>query len=252
LKDGTQILISESNNLTEATISNGNIEIKDLARNTSIVVEPKFKRYYDLNVEFGLNNYLQNNGNLPSDNANHAVSPIGSRYVAIRGNCNYSWKMGKAEKRRFIIIPGVEVQWFNYMFKNKVALQKEGGNNVFVPIANLAYKDIEKSKLTAAYLNVPLMFKVQNFKGDFSFALGVYGGYLLDAYTKLKYTQVDGEKTQQRFRSGSYNVNDLQYGVKAEVGFNHVNVFFRHNLNKLFKDDPNAPQLTPVAFGISL
>jgi len=252
LADGTRILIIENNGFSNTSIRKNNFTSKEFIRQNNNLVLPKFRRFYDFNLELGLNNYFQDNGNLPSDNANHSLSPIGSRFVALRGNCNYSWKMGKSETRRFVVIPGLEVQWFNFMFKNNVVLQKEGGNNVFVPASNLNYKSIEKSKLSAAYLNVPLMFKIQNLTSDISLAFGVYGGYLLDAYTKVRYTQQDGDKTKQRFRAGSYNVNNLQYGLKAEIGFSDVNIFFRYNLNKLFKDDPNSPQLTPIAIGISL
>ena len=218
----------------------------------AIFSPPAYRKFFDFELDFGLNNYLGSNGNIPSDNTNYSLSPIGSRYVALRGQYNFSWKIIEDGNRRFNLSPGLEVQWYNFMFRNEVVLQKEGGSNSFNRGVDVGFPNIEKSKLTAAYLNIPINFEIQNVIKDVNIGASVYGGYLLDAYTKVKYTKADGDKTKNRYREGTYNVNSFQYGFKGYVSIEGVEIFYRQNLTQLFKGDPNSPELTPIAIGITL
>jgi hypothetical protein len=211
-----------------------------------------FRKFFDFELDLGLNNYLGANGDIPSNNENYSLSPLGSRYVALRGQYNFSWKISEKGNRRFNLSPGLEVQWYNFMFRNEVVLQKEGSSNSFNKGVDVGFPNIDKSKLTAAFLNIPINFEIQNIIKDVNIGASVYGGYLLDAYTKVKYTKADGEETKNRYREGTYNVNNFQYGFKGYVSIEGVELFYRQNLTQLFKGDPNSPELTPIAIGITL
>lgn len=258
--DGTRYLISsaETANPSKQVFNNSFLQVNvKKSKSTSDSCGPckapaPFRRFFDFELDLGLNNYLGSNGQLPSDNTNYSLSPIGSRYVALRGQYNFSWKISEKGNRRFVLSPGLEVQWYNFMFRNQVVLQKEGSSNSFNKGADVGFPNIQKSKLTASYLNIPVNFEIQNIVKDVNIGASFYGGYLLDAYTKVKYTKADGEETKDRYRQGNYNVNSFQYGFKGYINIEGVELFYRQNLTQLFKGDPISPELTPVAIGITL
>jgi hypothetical protein len=258
--DGTRYLISsaETENPSKQVFNSSYLQVNvKKSKSTSDSCGPckapaPFRRFFDFELDLGLNNYLGSNGQLPSDNSNYALSPVGSRYVALRGQYNFSWKISQKGNRRFVLSPGLEVQWYNFMFRNQVVLQKEGSSNSFNKGADVGFPNIEKSKLTASYLNIPVNFEIQNIIKDVKIGASFYGGYLLDAYTKVKYTKADGEETKDRYRQGNYNVNSFQYGFKGYINIEGVELFYRQNLTQLFKGDPISPELTPVAIGITL
>jgi hypothetical protein len=255
--EGTRYLISSKDvvNQSQPVFNSSYLQVNfkkssDSAR--AYFAPPAYRKFFDFELDLGLNNYLGANGEIPSDNANYSLSPLGSRYVALRGQYNFSWKISEKGNRRFNLSPGLEVQWYNFMFRNEVVLQKEGGSNSFNKGVDVGFPNIDKSKLTAAYLNIPINFEIQNVIKDVNIGASVYGGYLLDAYTKVKYTKADGDKTKNRYREGTYNVNNFQYGFKGYVSIEGVEIFYRQNLTQLFKGDPNSPELTPIAIGITL
>jgi hypothetical protein len=257
--NGTRYLISnnEVGNKSEKVFDSSFLQVNlKKSSNDSLKKKykpaPPFKKYFDLELDLGLNNYLEGNGDIPSDNANYSLSPLGSRYVAVRGQYNFSWKIRGRGNRRITLSPGLEVQWYNFMFRNQVVLQKEGAANKFNQGSLVGFPNIEKSKLTASYLNIPVRVELQNLVKGVNIGASVYVGYLLDAYTKVKYTKPDGDETKNRYREGNYNVNSIQYGFKGYVRIQRVEIFYRQNLTQLFKGDPISPELTPIAFGITL
>jgi hypothetical protein len=83
---------------------------------------------------------------------------------------------------------------------------------------------------------------------SFRFGLGPYAGYRTDSYTKRVYKE-DGEKQRVRDRDNFY-LNNLRYGLRMQLGYREVDLFFSYDLNNLFVAG-RAPELNTFSFGVS-
>lgn len=189
----------------------------------------------DFRVSLGLN-ALTGDADAPT------LKPLGSRFVAV----GYEARLRLAEGRRagLALRTGFDVSWYNFMFdENRIAVQTPGG--IAFPDAG---RPLEKSKLTAAYLNLPVVPTVVFRRGAVkSIGAGGYVGMRLDSYVKVKET--DGGR--DRFH-GAYSLNNLRYGLTAEVDFRNAPTFFAHyDLNPLFRDG-QGPQVRGLSFGVRL
>lgn len=196
--------------------------------------EKPFQRIYgDVDLELGLNNYLQN-GSIPNGTP-YDSSPIGSRYVALGGSFNARLT------KRVRLITGANVSWHNFMFDGDVTLQNTPQGAVFEPAA----QPLRKSKLTIAHLNVPFMIDIGTHKN--AVAIGGYVGYRLDSYTRQVYT-LNGQRFRPR-EHGGYGLNQWRYGLRAEAEMLGVRTFLNYDLSTLFAAG-RGPELTPISFGV--
>ncbi len=179
---------------------------------------------------------------LTSDADAPALKPLGSRFVAV----GYQARLRLAEGRRagLALRTGFDVSWYNFMLdENRVAVQTPTG----VAFTD-AGRPLEKSKLTATYLNLPMVPTVVFRKGAVkSVGAGGYVGMRLDSYAKVK--EADGDR--DRFR-GTYSLNNFRYGLTAEVDFRNAPTFFvNYDLNPLFRAG-QGPQVRGLSFGVRL
>jgi hypothetical protein len=214
------------------------------------------KTRHTLNVDIGTNNYL-NKGSFPSnDNSNYAVRPWGSWYVGL--NSIYRTRMAS----RFFLEWGYGFSWYNFKFQNaQTQMTKDDQGVYFNPDAR-GY-DYHKSKLTAAYVNISAIPMI-DFGGNkykpsildghrssgFRFGVGPYVGYLIDSYSKQVY-DIDNSKKKERHHDNFY-LNNLRYGLRAQIGFNDIDFFFNYDLNPLFATNKSAnPNLNAFSFGVT-
>src|SRR5258708_3681650 len=208
------------------------------------------------NVDIGTNNYLSK-GNFPSqDNSLYSVRPWGSWYVGL--NSIYRTRMAN----KFFLEWGYGVSWYNFKFQNTQTQITKDDTGVLFNLDARGY-DYHKSRLTAAYLNISLVpvidFGSNRWKpsffdghrsGGFRLGVGPYAGYLIDSYSKQVY-DVNNDKKKERHHDNFY-LNNLRYGIRAQVGFNDIDFFFNYDLNPLFSDNKAAnPNLNAFSFGIT-
>ena len=207
-------------------------------------------------VDLGTNNYVSN-GSFPSqDNSLYAVRPWGSWYLGL--NSIYRTRMSN----KFFLEWGYGVSWYNFKFQNSQTQITKDNNGVYFNPDSRGYS-YDKSKLTAAYLNLSFV-PVFDFAGNkrkpgffnghhsngFRFGVGPYAGYLIDSYSKQVYA-VNNSKTKERHHD-NYYLNNLHYGVRVQFGFNDIDFFFNYDLNPLFATNKSAnPNLNAFSFGIS-
>lgn len=193
----------------------------------------------DLEVSLGLNTFAGKNAQTTNG---YELRPLGSRFVSL--GAMHRFRILSGPKTALALKTGLEVSWNNFMLEGNRVISTTGGHVAFtdsdVPLA--------KSKLTVAYLNIPVMPTVVFRKGAVShISLGGYAGMRLDSYTKTK-TQ-SGSKDRDH---GRYFVNNFRYGVGMSVGFRCVGtVFAEYDLNKVFEAG-KGPQVSAVNFGIRL
>ncbi len=209
------------------------------------------------NVYLGLNGLT---GNMPENviaifpppyqTSDPELKPLGSRYVSLEFTNAATISRGK--KSAFKLGYGFSFDWYNFMFDHNRVVTKTANATTFQPILDAQGEEttLAKNKLTASYLSLPIVPHVVFSKQSAikMIGLGGYVSYRLDSWTKTI-----EEKNDNLARTGSnFNLNQVRYGVRAEVALRHVGeLFFNYDLMPLFEKN-YGPQLTAFSFGFKL
>ncbi len=202
------------------------------------------------NFDLGLNNILED-GEFPTDAAQHAVRPWGSWYVGIA-----SVQRSRIAKN-FFVEWGLGVNWYNFKFEDDNTLIVKGDDGVTF-VSDTREVDFIKSKLTASYLQASLIpvldfndrFTRNRFwdgdKSAFRIGAGPYVAYRIASHSKLVYD--DGDKEREKERD-SYYLNNLRYGIRVQIGYRSTDLFFNYDLNELFSEG-KGPKVNAISFGL--
>jgi hypothetical protein len=151
------------------------------------------------------------------------------------------------EDRCIGLVTGMGFSMNNYRFDNDLTIVK-GEDGIIHPVS-LEGEKVEKSKLTASYLTVPLLLEFQipiNGRSNRLFISGgVIGGINLGSHTKIKY---NGSKEKDH---GSFNINPFKCSATVRAGLKDISLYACYGLTPLFKND-KGPELFPFSIGISL
>jgi hypothetical protein len=111
--------------------------------------------------------------------------------------------------------------------------------------------DYKKSKLSLAYLDVPLELRLKT-KSKFVMSVGIKLGYLLDAKTKYKGDDLNGIASSQITQENRKvdNVDKFRFGPTIRIGYDWVQVMGYFSVTKIF-DKGNGPDLYPISVGIT-
>ena len=206
------------------------------------------------NFDFGVNNYLEN-GKFPDSNDElYTVKPWGSWYVGIT-NTNRTHVLGP-----LFLDWGFGVNWYNFKFQNAGTWLKKTNTQTLI-YNDTSMGDPTKSKLTATYINaffVPMfnfgnsgrkkdIFHWGNYDNGFRLGGGLYAGYRVDSYTKNVWDE--GGKSKSRRTHDNYYLNNLRYGIRAQMGFQSLDLFMDYDMSDLFISG-RGPKLNPISFGI--
>ena len=201
-------------------------------------------RYFsknDFGLYVGLNNWQKNNAAAPHQL--YSLRTWQSRYVALSFRSNATLVNTKGFD--LAMSYGPEFQWYNFMFENNNMIENVNNQTQFVE----SVKSLDKSKLTASYINLPILLNFGFEKAKFNIGFGGYVGYRIGSHRKLRYD--GGRKENER---SSYNLNDFNYGLTAEMGKRKgATFFFRYDLQPLFKSNQmNAKDLAAWSVGLRL
>lgn len=139
----------------------------------------------------------------------------------------------------------ITIDWSNYYFVNDITLQ-EGAETLVIDTTGINF---DKNKLTARYVQIPLLFNINTDPGGddgVSMSFGVYGGILWKSWTK----QVSGELGKVKV-DGDYNLNPYRYGLMARLDFKWFDIYAMYNLSNLF-DEGIAPETQTLVAGINI
>lgn len=139
----------------------------------------------------------------------------------------------------------VTVDWSNYYFVNDITL-REGTESLDIDTTGISF---DKNKLTARYVQVPLLLNINTDPGGddgVSMSFGVYGGILWKSWTK----QVSSELGKVKV-DGDYNLNPFRYGLMARLDFKWFDIYAMYNLSTLF-DEGISPQTQTLVAGINI
>ena len=219
----------------------------------------RYGTHSDFQIDLGINDYLENGSSPANSNAPYEVRPWGSWYIALKsvqetqisGVLHLNW--------------GADISWYNFKFQDESLRLIESPEGIAFDPSNEAL-DFRKSKLTASYVNasvVPMLrfgdqrrrhrrWRDWEFNGKsrgFSIGAGMYAGYRILSYAKYV-TKENGDRKRDKDRDGFF-LNNFRYGVRGQIGFRGLEVFFNYDLNELFADD-RGPELNAFSFGVVL
>jgi hypothetical protein len=186
----------------------------------------------------------------PYLNSDPELKPLGSRFVSL--DFSHAATIARGKKSAFKLGYGISFDWYNFMFDHNRVVNKTPSATNFRPIFDAGGDEVElkKNKLTVSYITLPIVPHVVFSKQSAirMIGLGGYVSYRLDSWTKTI-----EEKSDNLSRIGSnFNLNQVRYGVKAELALRHVGeLFFNYDLSPLFKKGL-GPELTAFSFGIKL
>ena len=239
------------------------LEHEDLKIVKTTSNKPAPKTSNSFNVEIGINNYLQN-GEIPNGDAAYSVKPFGSWYVGLS-----SIRKTHVGQGPFFIEWGGTFSWYNFKMDNasNQVIKTENG----VGFMETAGRTGIKSKLTASFINLSLVpvldfshgtkvvkkyetggggVSVSRYKKQgLRIGFGGYLGYRLGSHSKFRYKE-NGTKDKIK-EKGNFNLNDLRYGIRGQLGFKGMDLFINYDLNELFNAG-KGPKLNAFTFGFIL
>ncbi len=141
---------------------------------------------------------------------------------------------------------GLGVELNNYRFENTSLILEKDPPKIMIGSAP-AGKTIEKNKLAADYVTVPLMLNFNftpNTKNGFGFSAGVSGGYLYSARQKFKYSDDSKNKTH-----GDFDLNKWKVSYIAELSLGPVRLYGSMATKSMWE---NGLDQTPYNIGVRM
>jgi len=244
---GLQMRLDQDGKKTYVT---GTSESRAARRDSVRLTKDDHGHQTEFRLDLGLNVFVNKQSYTPSPGVvggNFELRPEGSRYVNL--GFNYVQRLGGKGSPVYLSL-GPEFAFNSYMLR---------GNNRWVNINNRTEvvtetgRQLQKSKLATTTLNLPLMLgvRLRDKQGHRTLLLagGGFVGYLLGQHTKIKYYQ-EGNTFKDKDH-GSFNLNELQYGLQGQLGIGDLTLFAKYNLNELFKDK-RGPQTQVLSFGLTI
>ena len=202
-------------------------------------------------VELGVNMLMNNNNNLDLPSSYKFLEQNLNKSVGVNLNLfeqNFNLYHGNIG-----ITTGLGISWDNYRFAKDITLRSDT-SVIWSREENI---DFKKNKLTACYLNVPLIFEFQTHKFDqegemnknFHFGVGGTFGYRIGSHTKQVY-EISG-KTYKPKVYDQFHLSPFRYGLTARVGWGFINLFANYSLSTLFEKN-EGPEMYPLMVGVSI
>ncbi len=243
-------LINAQKDTTKITIGKNKILIINENDNDIEIVtdsndNKKFEGHWG-GIDLGINGYL---------NPEHStkLNPEDS-YLEL--HTSKSWGIGiniiekniELHENNIGIVTGLGLDINNYRFNNKITLMSDS-TQLYAESANI---DIDKNKLVATYLTVPLLIEFQFPVGKSNKRLfisaGGTGGLRIGSHTKQVY-DTDGKKNKDKIKKDFY-LSPFKYGLTLRAGYSGLNLFVNYSLSTLFENN-EGPELYPFCIGIS-
>lgn len=256
LKDTTIIV---ENKIQDHRVVETYDEVNEDDENIQDEDEPRRRRFYpgtrqSFNIDIGINNYLED-GSFPDENDRiYTVKPLGSWYIGL----NTTYKTNVLGP--LFIEWGGGIDWYNFKFENeRVRVAKSDTGLVFFEDLRLDIDPV-KSKLAASFIYlkaVPMLdfsydsrrSRLWNYHGEgFRIGVGGYAAFRIASWSKFVYK--NGDKERDKDKTNLFMEN-LRYGVRGQIGFRGIDLFFTYDINELFVEG-KGPQLNAFTFGFTL
>jgi hypothetical protein len=189
----------------------------------------------------------------------------------------YEQNIALSKNKKWGMVTGLGLNWNNYRFSMDTRLNSDSSELHGYIDQGIS---IRKSKLTALYFDIPLLFEFQTNsymkKNSFHINVGMVMGVRLSSHTKKYYDEWNKEFTVTKYEpdypdNGGYEpkytatspnyakakdfddfyMNPFKWDATARIGWGFINLFATYSVNTLFKKD-KGPELYPWTVGITL
>jgi hypothetical protein len=149
------------------------------------------------------------------------------------------------KSRTFGMVTGLGLQCVNYTFSQKPIITDSKLGLITI---NDSTKTVAKSKITADYLQLPVLFEYQaKSKPYFHISVGAIGGVMVGSHAKIKYSTPDKNEKERSINS----LYPFKYGLVCRFGIKHLSFTLQYNFSPVFKEN-KGPEVLPLEFGITL
>jgi hypothetical protein len=150
-------------------------------------------------------------------------------------------------KNNVELVTGMGIHFASYSFKSKYATISN--TEVLSTIVD-STRILEKNRLKATYLTVPLMLGFSTNQDEdkaVRLALGGQVSWRINSKLKQRYTE-NGETHKPKIKS-DYDLNPFLFHAVASAGYGPINVYANYALNPLFESGKTL-DVTPFDVGI--
>lgn len=226
------------------------IDVDDEGENSFFNKKPKKFKGHWAGLEIGLNTLLDEDLSLSRIPAEDYMDLNTARSWNINLNIiqqNIGFGTDKAG-----LVTGLGLEFNNYHFDHNNSITKNESGEIIPMLYDSLNINLDKSKLSASYLTLPLIFEFQMLPQKRSkriyCGLGVVGGLKLGSHTKVVYRE-SGSKEKNRERD-DFSITPLKYGITGRLGYRMVKIYGTYYITPLFEKD-KGPQLNPFMVGLS-
>ncbi len=223
-------------------------DIKDITKDGFNFWQDKFSGHF-AGIDFGFNTFLNKNysgyANEVGDFMENDILRSNSLMLNI-----IQQSIGLQHNRNTIgLVTGLGLQLQSFRLSQNTTIEKTYSGRI-IP-KTLFFEDNQKSKLSTAFLVIPLLAEfqvpVKNYANRMYASIGFYGGFWLNSHTKIKYRS---EKKEKLKTPNDFSLKKFKHGIMARMGYRWVNVYFMYDLNPVFKDNL-GPDLNTFSIGFT-
>ena len=228
----------------------GLIDVQDLTNEGYNYWDEKFEGHWS-GIEFGFNGMANADYSMYPASEDHFLDNDLFRSNVLNLNI-LQYSRGFQQTRNNIgIVTGVGVSFQSYHLDNNTTISIDEIKKIHPSV--IYYDSSQKSKLSIAYLEVPLLVEFQipirNKANRLYFATGVTGAKKFESHTKMKYRK-DGKREKLK-SPGDYSINNYKVAATLRMGYRWVNLFASYDIVPLFEHS-RGPVIYPFSFGFKL
>jgi len=239
--------------------------------------KPRFNGHWG-GFELGINGYVTSDF---STNWAPEYDYLNLRYeksTAVNLNI-YEQNIPLNKNKTIGLITGLGLSWNNYRFSGSTFLTPDSSSLEGFYMKNLdgSNLSLRKTKLTAMYLTVPLIFEMQTNQprkiNRFYFGIGILANIRLSSHTKIYFNEANKNyklydlSTNQLLpptyttpnsndrnivkNHNSFYLQPFKFDATLRIGYGIINLFVNYQLNTMFQKD-RGPELYAWTAGITL
>lgn len=223
-------------------------------------------------VEIGLNGFLTSDFNTDFAPQDDYLNLRWEKSINVNLNI-YEQNIALNKAKNIGLVTGIGVHWNNYRFSKQTYLTSDSSNIAGYYMNGVS---VRKTKLTAMYITVPLIFEIQT-KQDrkinrFHFAVGGQVSARVSTHTKVyfnesnkNYDLIDpvsgnivgtGVTPTSNSRNivknfNSFHLAPFKFDAMVRFGYGIINIYATYSLNTMFVKN-RGPELYPFTAGITL
>ena len=258
---------------TRVTIGNRRLIVNDDGNVRWCKVKMRKFNGHWAGVELGVNGYLTKDFDMNFSPEDEYMDLRMEKSLQVNLNL-YEQNVALSTNQEWGMFTGIGLSWNNYRFNRATTLYPDSAYLIGYIDKDISVK---KSKLSIAYLQIPLIIEWQNQtlhkRNSFHVGLGVVMGVRLWSWQKKYYNELNKEYllTQYDPASGKYvdrwqrtspdenkvrtyddfHLQPFKADATFRIGWGFVNLFATYNLIPMFRKD-KGPELNQFAAGITL